>query len=447
MDKVESHLSELEISNSDIKSIDAKWGWPLKDLYRNALGFYKGKKRNHYSISSSIRLLCLNNFYFHLEKSGKAVHFTYEDNLKLVAFSQQALHGPVTDSLPPIGAFDVIGRDRRLAWQHLGTIDKSQAMEGFIDSLDRLCPTFRPYIEAIKKDMEEKDRLAQEEERQRQEQLDMERQRETDRKLIEEQKNREELQKRKLQDALNQQTYLQFRAYAEKQYPGNPEQQGVLIRQLQNEHYHQYMQQLHAQIGTEQLSENPNGAGQIDGNCLNNSGIVGTVDANKSCLSVKEVSKYENEDRECDSENESTDGFPPISPANMWTKPDIEQFKAEVAAGKGEGIIKVWFFSFNVSFPAKFERMISYFFVSLFRWDMVISSQYGCQHMKVEVAYIGNLLQIVMILDLVFILNGENLRQMRSPFKFATAMRMMKTKMTKVIEIECLFFFILSTFK
>lgn len=26
----------------------------------------------------------------------------------------------------------------------------------------------------------------------------------------------------------------------------------------------------------------------------------------------------------------------------MWTKSDIDQFKAEVAAGKGEGIIKVF---------------------------------------------------------------------------------------------------------
>lgn len=56
---------------------------------------------------------------------------------------------------------------------------------------------------------------------------------------------KEELQRQQIQDALNQQTYYQFKAYAEQQYPGNPEQQGVLIRQLQEQHYHQYMQQLH----------------------------------------------------------------------------------------------------------------------------------------------------------------------------------------------------------
>lgn len=277
------------------------------------------------------------------------MQFTYEDNLKLVAFSQQALHGSVTDSLPPIGAFDVIGRDRRVAWQNLGNISKSQAMEGFIDSLDRLCASFRPYVEAIKKDNEEKERLAEEENRRRQEQLALEHQREIDRKLVEEQKSREEMQKRKLQDALNQQTYLQFRAYAEKQYPGNPEQQGVLIRQLQNEHYYQYMQQLHAQIATEQngkLTQSEHN----DNSETNVNSAASVVGTNNSLMSLKECNQLDDKD-ECDSDNESPDGFPPISPANMWTKSEIEQFKTEVAAGKGEGIIKVSiFFSIDFAF-------------------------------------------------------------------------------------------------
>lgn len=222
-----------------------------------------------------------------------------------MAFSQQALHGPVNETLPPIGAFDVIGRDRRVAWQNLGNINKSQAMEGFVDLLDRLCPTFRPYVEAIKKDREEKEREAREEERRQQEQLALERKLENDRKLLEEQKSREEMQKRKLQDALNQQTYLQFRAYAEKQYPGNPEQQGILIRQLQNEHYHQYMQQLHAQMATEK-NEKQTKSEQSDGDNMDNcaASVVGT---NNGALSPKECCQNEEKD-ECDSDNESTDG-------------------------------------------------------------------------------------------------------------------------------------------
>lgn len=50
-----------------------------------------------------------------------------------------------------------------------------------------------------------------------------------------------------IQDALNAQTFSQFRAYAEQQYPDNPDQQAVLIRQLQEQHYFQYMQQIYQQ--------------------------------------------------------------------------------------------------------------------------------------------------------------------------------------------------------
>lgn len=45
-----------------------------------------------------------------------------------------------------------------------------------------------------------------------------------------------------LQDALNKQTFGQFRSYAEQQCPGNPDQQALLIKQLQEQHYYQYMQ-------------------------------------------------------------------------------------------------------------------------------------------------------------------------------------------------------------
>lgn len=260
------------------------------------------------------------------------------------------MHGPIKSiELPPLGAFDVIGRDRRVAWQNLGDISKSQSMEGFIDLLDRSCSAFKPYVEAIKKDREEKERLALEQERQRAEQLELERQQEANRKLLDEQNNRDEQQKRKLQDALNQQTYLQFRAYAEKQYPGNPEQQAVLIRQLQNEHYHQYMQQLHAQIST-QSNEKPNILEQSNGDEVTNNSVamVGTSSMN---LSPKESSQCDDKE-ECESDNDS-DGFPKIPPAQMWTKADIEQFKSEVATGKGEGIIKVGHIIDFLSFSLK----------------------------------------------------------------------------------------------
>src|SRR5688500_4256954 len=52
------------------------------------------------------------------------------------------------------------------------------------------------------------------------------------------------LHRRAIQEVLNRQTYHQFLSYAEQQYPGEVERQQRLIRQLQEQHYQQYMQQV-----------------------------------------------------------------------------------------------------------------------------------------------------------------------------------------------------------
>lgn len=140
---------------------------------------------------------------------------------------------------------DVIGRDRKVAWQTLGDITKEQAMEGFIVLLDKLCPLFKTFVEAQKRDIEEKSRLKKEKELKKIEEEKRLKELEEENKKEEEQRLKQENQRRQIQEALNQQTFYQFKSYAEQQYPGNPEQQGVLVRQLQEQHYHQYMQQLH----------------------------------------------------------------------------------------------------------------------------------------------------------------------------------------------------------
>ena len=93
---------------------------------------------------------------------------------------------------------------------------------------------------------EEKRRLIEEEERLKKEEEE---------KLIQEQLTKEEAIKRQIQQALNEQTFDQFRKYAEQQFPGDPEKQGALIRQLQDQHYIQYMQQLHAAQRGEQIKK------------------------------------------------------------------------------------------------------------------------------------------------------------------------------------------------
>lgn len=66
------------------------------------------------------------------------MHLSYEDKLKLVAYTQQTSHGPLDiNSVPPLGVLDVIGRDRRAAWQALGQMSQFQAMAGFVHTLDR----------------------------------------------------------------------------------------------------------------------------------------------------------------------------------------------------------------------------------------------------------------------------------------------------------------------
>ena len=48
------------------------------------------------------------------ENEGKTVQIQYNDKLKLVALTQQANNGKLVEgNLPPLGALDVIGKDRR----------------------------------------------------------------------------------------------------------------------------------------------------------------------------------------------------------------------------------------------------------------------------------------------------------------------------------------------
>lgn len=81
----------------------------------------------------------------------------------MLAFSKQVLHGPYVDAvdkLPPLGALDVVGKDRRLAWQKLGNLSADQARMGFIELLSRKCPLFSAYIEAHRMEKKEQERLA-----------------------------------------------------------------------------------------------------------------------------------------------------------------------------------------------------------------------------------------------------------------------------------------------
>ena len=116
-------------------------------------------------------------------------------------------------NLPPLGTFDIIGKERRAVWENLGELGKEEAKEKFSSRMLELAQGFKDYIVLASKDKEVK--LIQEE------QTAAERAEEEVRtKARNEERVKEETQRRAIQDALNKQTFQQFRSYAEQQYPG-----------------------------------------------------------------------------------------------------------------------------------------------------------------------------------------------------------------------------------
>lgn len=81
-------------------------------------------------------------------------------------------------------------------------------MEGFIDLLDTMCSAFRPYIEAVRQN---RDETLKAELRRMEQEKEAQQKREREQREMLEEGYKEELQRRQLQDALNKQTYQQFK--------------------------------------------------------------------------------------------------------------------------------------------------------------------------------------------------------------------------------------------
>ncbi|XP_047738758.1 Golgi resident protein GCP60 [Hyalella azteca] len=280
-ESISNHHPQNDVENKtevDLESVKAEWGFDLQELYKLVVKFYK-------------------------EKSGKAIQLTYSERCHLVALTQQVIHGPYDDAAAAsqtLGIMDVVGRDRRLAWQSLGKMSSDEAKLEFIEQLHRLAPTLKPYIEACLADhlhhlqLQEEQRLQQEEEHR------LQLQKEQERIQQEEIRRQQEQTKREIQAALNQQTFAQFRSYAEHQFPDNPDQQAVLIRQLQDQHYQQYMQQVYQQ----QLQRQQQQAALL----------------------------YERDDAEAGDV---------IAAAAMWTRRDVAEFKRAVQAEGPNTVLRV----------------------------------------------------------------------------------------------------------
>lgn len=314
-------------------SVERVWGFPLVELYGLALRFFK-------------------------EKDGKAFHPTYEEKLRLVALHKQVSQGPYNpDASPEVGFFDVLGNDRRKEWASLGNIGREEAMVEFVKLLNKCCVLFAPFVashkiekeeqerkrkeeeEQRRREEEERERQLQEEERRRREDEERLRREEEQRRQAEEERLRVEQQKQQIMAALNAQTVVQFQQYAAQQYPDSPEQQLILIRQLQEQHYQQYMQQLYqVQLAQQQaalqkqqedaivlskfeaseMSASPGGDEVPTVNGQAESSVDG-VDREPELEPAEEVT-----------ENGPTDSPPVIAAPSMWTRPQIKDFKEKI---------------------------------------------------------------------------------------------------------------------
>ena len=163
--------------------------------------------------------------------------------------------------------------------------------------------------------------------------------------------------RRAIQEALNRQTYPQFKAYAEQQYPGNYELQNSLISQLQEQHYQQYLLQIREQQSLRTTSASSIKKIITSDNNQNSNSMNTKNKTNQLIDSVNQTVQLERqltpEDEQqnnhldqttasesvTDSEDEESIG--PIAGASMWTRKDIALFKESIRSEGGDGIIKV----------------------------------------------------------------------------------------------------------
>lgn len=313
-------------------NIERKWGFALVELYGLALRFFK-------------------------EKDGKAFHPTYKDKLRLVALHKQVLQGPYNpDASPEVGFFDVLGNDRRKEWASLGNMEKEESMLEFVRLLNKCCNLFAPFVashkiekeeqerkrreeeEQRRREEEEYERLRQEEERRRREEEERLRREEEERRQIEEERLRIEQQKQQIMAALNAQTAIQFQQYAAQQYPDSPEQQLILIRQLQEQHYQQYMQQLYqVQLAQQQAALQKQQEDAIVLSTLEASEVSAPCGEEVPTLNGQAESTTDSIERDQDlepadevTENGPTDSPPVIAAPSMWTRPQIKDFKVKI---------------------------------------------------------------------------------------------------------------------
>nr|XP_046919685.1 Golgi resident protein GCP60-like isoform X1 [Dermatophagoides farinae] len=334
-----SSLSDQKVV--DNKNITIEWPYDEKDLYKISLNFFK-------------------------ENEGKAFHPSYDQRNMLVALTLQEKHGKFNqEKAIPLGALDFVGHDRRNAWISLNTMPANEARQQFFELLDKLCPFFRSYLIAVRCDMEEKERKQKELEElklRKLEELEKCRAEEEARAEEVEKQQQNEKQKLVIKELLNRQTINQFTTYAQQQYPDSIELQEQLVKQLQEQHFQQYIEQMTMDQQGQSNNNHYLPSCNVDTSDVNNGNLlqcentgtnvadnIGKLSSNgdnnideihSSSSMQNEIDQDAEEDEESDDDDESILSRQ-VSNASMWTRKDLVAFKDSVQAEGGHGIIKV----------------------------------------------------------------------------------------------------------
>lgn len=282
-----------------------------------------GTNSSKYDNMTTEEIYSLAREFVKAKEGSKAIQLSYNDRNLLYVLTKQINSKKLDDEQNKIGFLDLVGKDRIQLWKSMGNLTKNDAMNKYIDLITRTCPLFHAHFEAHKRHLEEIERqrlkLIEEEEQLRKEMTEQKEKklREEDLKQLEEsKKRREEIQRRQIQEALNQQTFPHFKAYAEQQHPNNSQAQEELIKQLQEQHFEQYMNQvyqqqlIHQQQQAEQLRAMKKAQKKIEQTSTSEDKVISTSETNSnqnSSIVVNSSPSSENQREQALSDNPQID--------------------------------------------------------------------------------------------------------------------------------------------
>uniref|UniRef100_A0A0N4ZVY0 Golgi resident protein GCP60 n=1 Tax=Parastrongyloides trichosuri TaxID=131310 RepID=A0A0N4ZVY0_PARTI len=302
----------------------------------------------------------ISSTYYRELQNNPLFSIPYHEKLRFLALFKQAKFGCFNAEACDYGWLNFTGSDTRKEWQKISHYTKNEAMLEFVNLLDSICPNFTSYLEEHNSKAKDNDITKQ---------LNLssfdlsspfdlsnsgtlsiaesafaepEFENEEHRKLYQEQKKR-------IQEALNKETYHQFKAYAQHTLPGEPEKQEQYIKAIQELHYQRYMAQVYSQQSKTINADIENGAMTLDASIQK--AAVSELESKFAKLTVENEAERKEVPSETPVHDDDSDisssgegdiiQNPAISPATMWNRKDIAVFKESVSKEGPEGVFKI----------------------------------------------------------------------------------------------------------